>query len=80
MFEHFTLLVYFGTYEDVAALDPGMKIKMEVYLVNINGEPKAAAEIKEAMYVNSKNMGSIKLGSIVEKFVIPELIKRDLIE
>ena len=69
---------YFGTFEDDAALDPGKRITIDVYLVKIEGEPKASAEIEEAIYVNSKN--NIKLGSILEKFVIPELEKKGLIE
>lgn len=68
---------FFGTFEDEAALDPGMKIKMHVYYATIKGEPKASAEIKELMYVDSKNQSDIKLGSILEKFVIPELIKKE---
>jgi mutator protein MutT len=71
---------FFGKFEDAAALDPGMKIKMEVYIVDIEGEPKASSEIEELAYVDSKNMNNIKLGSILEKFVIPELLKRHLID
>ena len=71
---------YFGTFEDEAALDPGMKIKMDVYLVGVKGKPRASGEITEALYMNSKNKNSVKLGSILEKFVIPELEKRKLID
>ncbi len=71
---------YFGNFEDNAALDPGMKIKMVVYMVDVERVPKAAKEISELRYINSKDVGKIKIGSILEKFVIPELVKRNLIE
>jgi 8-oxo-dGTP pyrophosphatase MutT (NUDIX family) len=71
---------FFGRFEDSAALDPGMKIKMEVYVVDIMGEPKASSEIEDLAYINSKNMNDVALGSILEKFVIPELLKRRLID
>ena len=71
---------HFGTYEHDAALDPGMKIKMEVYLVDVEGEPKASGEITEARYVNSKTKQGLKLGSIVEEFVIPDLVRKGLLD
>jgi len=71
---------YFGSYEDEAALDPGMKIKMDVYLVIVEGEPKASSEIEESIYVNSKNKNEIELGSVLDKFVIPGLESKGLID
>tara|TARA_Y100000310_G_C20274607_1_gene619642 strand:- start:152 stop:532 length:381 start_codon:yes stop_codon:yes gene_type:complete len=68
----------FGEYEAEAALDPGLKIKMVVYLVNVDGEPIPDNEITEAQYVNSQS--DIKMGSIVEHQVIPESMKRGMIE
>lgn len=69
---------FFGNYEDDATLDPGLRVKINAYLVEINGEPKASREIEEIKYINCKD--NINLGSILKKFVIPELIKRGLIE
>ena len=69
---------YFGRYEHDAALDPGMKIKMRVYFVKIAGEPIASSEISEIAFVNSHH--NLKMGSIVTEEVIPELVKRGLIE
>jgi 8-oxo-dGTP diphosphatase len=71
---------FFGTFEDDAALDPGMKIKMDVYIANVEGEPKASSEIEKLMYLGSKNQRDIKLGSILEKFVIPKLLNKGLID
>jgi len=71
---------FFGAFEDDAALDPGMKIKMDVYVVNVAGEPRASSEIEELRYLSSKNKKNIKMGSILEKFVIPKLLDKGLIE
>ena len=70
---------YFGTFEDDAALDPGMKIKMDVYVVGIKGKPKASSEIQDLIYVNTCDLNKVKLGSILEKFVIPELKNKGMI-
>lgn len=67
---------YFGTYEDVAALDPGMLIKMDVYKVRVEGNPTPSSEIEEIRYINSKDLDSIKLGSVLTKFVIPRLVDK----
>jgi 8-oxo-dGTP diphosphatase len=71
---------YFDTFEDEAALDPGLKIRMDVYFAAIKGKPKASMEIKELQWVNSKNEKHLKLGSIIEHFVIPALVKKDLMD
>lgn len=68
---------FFATYEDDAALDIG-KIRMDVYLVEIDGTPKPGAEIEQLEYVEAKN--NLELGSILEKFVIPALKIRRLID
>jgi ADP-ribose pyrophosphatase YjhB (NUDIX family) len=70
---------YFGTFEDEAAFDPGMQIVMRVYITRIRSEPKAQSEVVESLYINSRDKG-IRLGSIIEKFVIPELVRQNLID
>lgn len=69
---------YFGSFEDEATLDPGLRVKITAYLAEINGNPKASREIEEIKYINSKE--NINLGSILKKFVLPELVKLKLIE
>ena len=71
---------YFGTFDDEAALDPGMTIHMDVYLTSIRGTPVASSEITEMRFIDSKNSERIKLGSILEKFVIPELARKKMID
>lgn len=69
---------FIGGYDDKACFSD-KDIHVQVYLVKIEGEIKCANEIKEAIWIdrNYKDK-NIKIGSILEKYVIPELIKRDL--
>jgi 8-oxo-dGTP diphosphatase len=69
----------FGSFEDDAALDPGLTIKMDVYFAEIDGIPKAMTEIEEILWFDSSMKGKYKLGSIVEKFVIPTLVRESKI-
>lgn len=69
---------YFHTFEDAAALDPGMKVSMKVYFVTICGEPTPSQEITEVAYANSHFTG--KMGSIVQKQIIPRLVKQKLVD
>lgn len=68
---------YFRTFEDAAALDPGMKVIMKIYLATIAGEPKPSQEITEVAYVDSHF--TWKMGSIVQKQIIPLLVDRNLL-
>ena len=63
---------FIGGYDDIAVFSD-KKIHVQTYLVEISGE------IKEALWIdkNYKEDG-IKVGSILGKYVIPELVKRGL--
>lgn len=70
---------YMGKFQDIAIFE-NEPITITVYLVNVKGEIKVENEIKEYCWID-RNYASqgIKIGSILEKFVIPELISKDLI-
>ena len=69
---------YIGTYQDLAVFSK-KTIQVITYLTTIQGEIKCNNEIKEAIWIdrNYKDEG-IKVGSILGEYVIPELIKRNL--
>lgn len=69
---------YLGTYQDIAVFS-NKQLQVITYLVKIEGEIQCNNEIKEALWIdrNYKVLG-IKVGSILGDYVIPELIKRDL--
>lgn len=69
---------FFGEYYDQACFS-GKPLCVKAYLTKTKGTIKCNNEIKEALWIdkNYKEKG-IKLGSILELHVIPELIKRNL--
>lgn len=70
--------VSLGGYDDIAIFE-NIPIHIEVYFANISGEPKCDSEIKEAVWIDRNyKENNIKLGSVLEKFVIPKLIEKQL--
>ena len=69
---------YIGTYQDIAVFST-KPLQVITYLAKIKGKIKCNNEIKEAIWIDKdyKKQG-IKVGSILEKYVIPELVKRNL--
>lgn len=70
---------YLGEYRDIAIFE-NLPIVMKVYLCEVEGEINIENEIKEFCWIdrNYKEKG-IKVGSILGKFVLPQLRKRELI-
>lgn len=69
---------FIGGYNDIAVFS-NKPIHVQTYLVKVKGQIKCNNEIKEALWIdrNYEEKG-IKVGSILGKYVIPELIKRNL--
>lgn len=69
---------HFGSFDDIAVFE-NVPIHIEVYFADTHGIPMCDSEIKELVWIDRdyQNKG-IMLGSILEKYVIPELIKREL--
>ena len=72
---------FFATQEALHFKDKNKIVRMEMYFVEISGEPRATSEINEIKWIDSnyKKQG-IRVASINEDFTIPELKKRGLID
>lgn len=70
----------FKTWEATHFKDKNKLVKMETYFVEIKGKPKATNEINEIAWIDSnyKKKG-LKVASINEDYLIPELKKMNLI-
>ena len=69
---------FIGGYEDIACFS-NKPIHVQVYLANIEGEIQCNNEIKEAIWIDRNYaQKGIVVGSILGKYVIPELIERGL--
>lgn len=68
----------FGGFDDIAIFE-NVPIHIEAYIANVTGKPKCDSEITSLLWIdrNYKEQG-IKLGSILEKGVIPKLIEMEL--
>jgi 8-oxo-dGTP pyrophosphatase MutT (NUDIX family) len=71
---------YWSTNQAVHFKDKNKLIHMESYLASTKGEPKATSEINEFIWIDSsyKKQG-IKIASIDEDYILPELKKFRLI-
>ncbi|MFH1420694.1 MAG: NUDIX domain-containing protein [Candidatus Aenigmatarchaeota archaeon] len=72
---------FFKTYEAPHFKDKDTLVSMDTFFVDIKGIPKASQEINELIWLGSsyKNKG-IKVASINEDFLIPDLKKAGLID
>ncbi len=69
---------YFGGFDDIAVFE-NIPIHIEVYFAEISGKPTSDSEIKNLVWIDRNySQQGITLGSILSKFVIPELINRGL--
>ncbi len=71
---------YWKTWEAVHFKDKDTLVRMDIYFVDFDGQPKAQGEIAELKWITSdyKKQG-IKVASINEDHTIPELKKKKLI-
>ena len=74
-------MIYFSTHQAVHFQDKNKLILMESYLASIEGNPIATSEISEFIWIDSsyKEKG-IKIASIDEDYILPELKKFGLID
>ncbi|MBU3913617.1 MAG: NUDIX domain-containing protein [Nanoarchaeota archaeon] len=71
----------FKTWEAPHFRDKNTIVRMETYFVEIDGEPEAKSEINELQWVDSHyKENGLRVASIDEDYLIPELKKRQLID
>ena len=72
---------FFKSWQAPHFKDKNKIVKMDTYFVEIKGEPKPTSEINEIKWIDSsyKKQG-IRVASINEDYLIPELKKMNLID
>lgn len=69
---------YLGSFEDVAEFD-NVPIRMDVYRVEIDGEPRAASEIAELRWIGvDYEEEGVRIGSVLASFVVPRMVDEGL--
>lgn len=64
---------YLGSFEDIAEFE-NRPIRMDVYRVEISGEPIADSEIAETRWIDRDYAaGGVRIGSVLSSFVVPKM-------
>ncbi|MER5931767.1 HAD hydrolase family protein [Streptomyces sp. NPDC002054] len=71
---------HFGTFSDRSALEASTTVEIEAFLVEADGVAEPCAEIEEVAWVDAGFRASgIELGSVLSRFVVPELCARGIL-
>ena len=71
-------LQFVGSYEDVAAGEPGRRVRIELYSGELTDEPVASSEIRELVWFGPEDDRRLLSPSLANK-VVPDLIARGLL-
>ena len=72
-------IVFFGNFSGKSIFDDRI-IDLHAYVVDLSGELKPQSEIEELKWINKDyNKQGIKVGSLLEDFIIPKLIQNKMI-
>lgn len=63
--------VALGTFEDDAVNEPGRRVQGESFLVQVDGTPRAQAEIAELAWIPLRPPHGVKLAPLSERHVLP---------
>ncbi len=62
---------YVGCYAAPAGNEPNKTVEAQLFLVTLNEEPKASAEIEEAIWVCPTDAGQLELAPLTSRFALP---------
>jgi 8-oxo-dGTP pyrophosphatase MutT (NUDIX family) len=62
-----------GEFEEAAANEPGRRVRAEVYLVEIDGEPVAQAEIAELAWIDPAAPHPVRVAELSARHILPRL-------
>lgn len=63
-----------GEFEDVAVHEPGLRVRAEVFEVEIEDEPRAQAEIAELVWVDPAAPGAHAIAPLSRDQILPRLM------
>lgn len=70
---------YMGEYSDMAVFE-NVPITIKTYITNVVGNINVQNEIKEYKWIDRNyEENGIKVGSVIQKYIVPELINRGLL-
>ena len=60
-----------GEFEDRAVNEPGRRVRAEAFLVQVEGEPRACAEIEELAWVDPADPGELQIAPLSRHQLLP---------
>ncbi|RFF27445.1 MULTISPECIES: NUDIX domain-containing protein [unclassified Wenzhouxiangella] len=68
--------VLLGEFEAQAVHEPGRRVRAEAFVVAIEGEPRAAAEIEELAWVDPDDPGNLNVAPLSRRHILPAFLGR----
>lgn len=68
--------VRLGLFEDRAVHEPGRRVRAEVFIVAIDGQPRAAAEIEELAWIDPQEPGDLNVAPLSRRHILPAFLAR----
>jgi 8-oxo-dGTP diphosphatase len=65
--------VRLGSFEDVAVHEAGARVRAEVFLAAVRGEPRAGAEIAELAWVDPCAPGALRIAPLSRDQLLPRI-------
>ncbi len=65
-----------GEFEAHAVHEPGRRVRAEAFVVAIEGEPRAAAEIEELAWVDPGDPGYLNIAPLSRRHILPAFLGR----
>ncbi|HSH26513.1 MAG TPA: NUDIX domain-containing protein [Wenzhouxiangella sp.] len=65
-----------GRFEERAVHEPGMRVRAEVFVVAIDGSPRAGAEIAELAWVDPQRPETHRVAPLSRRHVLPAFVAR----
>lgn len=66
--------VRLGEFEERAVHEPGMRVRAEVYLVQVEGAPRAAAEIEELAWIDPREPSAVNVAPLSRRRILPAFL------
>lgn len=68
--------VRLGEFSERAVHERGKRVCAEVFLVSVDGAPRAAAEIEELVWIDPRDSGDVNIAPLSRRHILPAFVDR----
>lgn len=65
-----------GEFTEHAVHERGKRVQAEVFLVSVDGAPRAAAEIEELVWIDPRDSGDVNVAPLSRRHILPAFVER----